>query len=269
MVAAIAAAISKSIRIATAGVRLRYCSPLRLAEDAHLLELLFPGRIEIGTIGGEERDRALDLRLLDGRADLSDSYFRRFSELAGLLRSEFGDPAPTGISTARGPTTPGLWLCSVSSSSATWAAQQSAGLAFSPHFATHLSLEQQIAILDEYRSAYLPSPFAPRPRIALMCQGVCAESESQAKEEWQLRHSALAAADVPQPAFIGRPRDCCDQLFSLADAYRPDELAVHCAATSIERKVESYGLLAAAFLPSASERGHWPLPSHLVRMGSK
>src|SRR5258705_1780644 len=46
--AAIAAAVTRQIKVGTAGVMLRYQSPLRTAQDFHLLGALYPGRIECG-----------------------------------------------------------------------------------------------------------------------------------------------------------------------------------------------------------------------------
>src|SRR4051812_45200033 len=56
VLAAVAASSTDRIRVGTAGIMLRYLSPLRVAEDFSLLELLFPQRIDLGTINGWEGD---------------------------------------------------------------------------------------------------------------------------------------------------------------------------------------------------------------------
>jgi alkanesulfonate monooxygenase SsuD/methylene tetrahydromethanopterin reductase-like flavin-dependent oxidoreductase (luciferase family) len=52
---------------------LRYVAPLKLAEDMVLLESLFPGRIDLGTIGAIT-DPELHAAVLDTRRDSAESY---------------------------------------------------------------------------------------------------------------------------------------------------------------------------------------------------
>src|ERR1043166_171815 len=51
VLAGLAAGMTERIRIGTAGILLKYASPAKVVEDFRLLELFFPGRIDLGIAG--------------------------------------------------------------------------------------------------------------------------------------------------------------------------------------------------------------------------
>src|SRR5262245_62074995 len=50
--AAVVAGLTERIRVGTAGILLNFYSPLKAATDFHLLEALYPGRIDAGFCAG-------------------------------------------------------------------------------------------------------------------------------------------------------------------------------------------------------------------------
>src|SRR5688572_22976708 len=58
---AVAATLTERLKIGSLGLKLLYHAPLRIAKDFHLLELWYPGRIDLGLIGGGGPPRELEL----------------------------------------------------------------------------------------------------------------------------------------------------------------------------------------------------------------
>lgn len=256
IVAAAALTMTRRIRVGTAGVKLAYYSPLKLAEDFHFLELLAPGRVDLGTISGVERDPTLHAALLDRRQENCRSYFDKFSELSGYLAAGVDEPPPTGVWTCRAPSRPRLWMCSMSLESAKLAAALSAGLAFSPHLTPQFTLHERIAVVDCYRSEYVASDSAPRPSVAVVCLGASGPTEPLARARWQQRYAGKPPEMIPPPAFLGASAQCRQQLEELAGQYQPTEIAIECAAADVDTKAESYAIVAESFpmSPRTGER---------------
>jgi alkanesulfonate monooxygenase SsuD/methylene tetrahydromethanopterin reductase-like flavin-dependent oxidoreductase (luciferase family) len=130
---AIAAALSSRMRVGTAGVMLRLYSPVKVVEDFLLLELLFPGCLDLEIVGATPKEPLLS-RLLDGRSQPDDVAFaREVTDLVRLLNPERSkdrslDGAQVGPQVS---TTPQIWLCGTSRRSALLAGELGAGVCVS------------------------------------------------------------------------------------------------------------------------------------------
>lgn len=78
---------TRTLRVGTGGLLLRYRSPLAVAECFHALEALFPGRIELGLCRGPGADEATARALVDGHEAAlgTERYRRKVGELVDLL----------------------------------------------------------------------------------------------------------------------------------------------------------------------------------------
>lgn len=238
LMAALAAGITDTIRVGTAAVFLQWASPRRVAEDFRLLELFFPGRVDLGVSGGTVDDDQLRKQLLDGRPEPEPQTFA--SKLHELLRL-FEDPqvGPRGG-------TPEMWVVGLSERSAALAGSLGVSYCTSEYLrALRGDAIDGAAIARSYRDALGASE--RRANLGVSCYGICAETPGAAERYWQrisdATHTATGALPDAKPTFIGTPRQCREQLLEVQNAYGADELVVHCFAGELEARLESYALL--------------------------
>lgn len=243
--AAIAAAVTRRIKVGTAGIMLRYQSPLRTAQDFHLLGSLYPGRIECGVIRGHATDSLVDKVLMDGRT-AADTHDPRAAKLAQLLAS----PSERIPSLAIGAIP--LWICGHSSDSAGLAASLGAGLAISAFLSQFKPKVVVKDVIASYRDAFVPGS-APQtsPRVAVTCYGVCARNERSARDisdrVGEAHRTRAEGACAPKPTFLGTARVCRWQLEDLAGELGVIDLVAQCLGTTFEEKLLGYEALAEQF----------------------
>lgn len=230
LTAGLAAALTGRIRIGTAGVLLNYACPAKVAEDFRLLELYFPGRIDLGVAGAKATsDEAL---YLDGRpAPTPASYAARVRTLVDLVRETHAVAVGP-----RSATRPPLWLCGTSRSSAELAASLGMNYAFHRYIAGSSTAAREA--IAAYRAAFRSSDGAA-PYALVACYGACAESDAAAVRQW-------AAADAGNACFVGSPESCIDRLDELALACDADEIAINLLGDGIDARLAGYSLLADA-----------------------
>jgi luciferase family oxidoreductase group 1 len=228
LVAALAAAMTERIRIGTAGVLLNYACPAKVAEDFRLLELYFPGRIDLGVAGG--RLSVHESAYLDGRAPpTEDDYAARVRMLVDLVRGSHA--------LAVGPvskTQPSLWLCGKSRRSAVLAGSVGVNFAFHHFFAgsTQAARDAITAYRESFHSSDGSAPYA-----MLACYGACALSDDSAAQHWST-YGADAAC------FIGTPARCVDRLCRLGDECDAEEIAISLLGEDFDARLEGYAMLA-------------------------
>lgn len=223
--AAIVAAQCPRIRVGTAGVMLRYLSPLKLAEDACLVQLLFRGRLDLGTIGGKAFPATVDEALVDGQ--FSDKYEEKFRALARYLHGDV--PRPGAVRSDP----PDLWLCSTRTESALVAADCAAKFAYGLHIAAGGA---DASAIEAYRDSFR-GPGSPE--AVLICLGVCEESDSAADRV--LREIQAVNGDrAPRLTFFGGPTSCCQQLQEVANSFGVTEVVVMCLGFSIDARIRSF-----------------------------
>ncbi|MDA0261443.1 MAG: LLM class flavin-dependent oxidoreductase [Proteobacteria bacterium] len=178
------AAATSHIRVGSGGVMLSHYSPLKVAETFRLLEVMFPGRIDLGIGRAPGSDRLTAAALAYG-SQIGIEYFP--TKIADMVAFLTDQPPPTEAfaqvrATPRASTVPDIWLLGSSSGSATYAAQF--GLPLS--FAQFIAPEGGAEVIRAYRRAFIPSDLHQTPQVNLCVFVICADDEAEA---WQLARS--------------------------------------------------------------------------------
>jgi luciferase family oxidoreductase group 1 len=227
LVACLAAAITERMRIGTAGVLLNYACPAKVTEDFRLLELYFPGRIDLG-IAGASGIAHEHLYLDGGSRPTRASYAARVRALVDLVRGDTG--AVIGPVSA---TRPALWLCGASMESAVLAG--TLGMQFACHHLMLPSSEAARPVFAAYRDSYRGDG---DPYTAIAMYGACAETEEAARRSW--------ASEVSRPGFSGTPPSCVEQLQDIVSRSQADEAVINVFIQDIDTRIAGYQLLADA-----------------------
>jgi len=270
---------TKRIRVGSGGVMLTHYSPLKVAEQFRMLELLSPGRIDLG-IGRAPGSDQLTARALQAGPEgfgidafPSQVYLlRQFLEDA-RGRKSFPDDHPYRSVHAmpRGAGMPEIWMLGSGLHSAVYAGEL--GLPFS--HAYFISPEGSEEACTEYRARFKPSDECPAPRISLGVAALAAESEEEAKRLaasrnlWVVRLYTGRPIPFPSPeealaypyneqerallkgierrAIVGSVDAVRDRLRELALAHGADELVIVTITYDYASRLKSYELLAGAF----------------------
>lgn len=268
------AAVTRRIRVGSGGVMLPNHAPLNVAERFHMLEALFPGRIDlgIGRAPGTDPVTSLALRRRQNVRD-DDDFLERFQEL--MLIESHGYPEGHPFRNVRAmpadAALPPIYLLGSSGYSAELAAMIGAGFAFAHHFATH----DAVAAMTSYRGRFRPSATLDCPHAILGVAAVCADTDAEAdrlattidlnfarrqKGEYLPLASLEEAAAYPYAAidlerirqnrarvFTGTADTIRRRLDPLIEATRADELMVTTMIYDHGARRRSYELLARAF----------------------
>ena len=265
---------TRNLRVGSGGVMLSHYSALKVAECFRMLELLHPGRIDLGIGRAPGSDGLTASALQHGPGALGIEHFpAQIRDVIGYLYDEMpeGHPFHQVRAMPQIDTAPALWLLGSSDQSGAYAAHFVCAFSFA-HFINHLGGEH---VVRAYRTHFQPSPAlaAPLASIAVFC--VCAETEEKAaalracRELWMLRlyrgelrsyptvEEALSHPYSPRErAFLdhqagrtisGTPAQVRAQLDALAREYEADEFVVVTICPAFEDRVRSYELLADAF----------------------
>ena len=262
------------IRVGSGGVMLTHYSPLKVAESFHLIEALYPGRIDLGIGRAPGSDGRTARALAHGPGALGiEQYPEQLLDLYGYLAADLPSEHPFRAVRAmpEGVGMPELWLLGSSTVSATYAAEL--GFAFS--FAQFISPEGGEAVIRSYRQRFRPSPAWPEPRTNMGVSVTCAQTEAEADDlawsRWCFRvmsnrglrggiPSVRDAKAFPYnereldyleymraTSIHGSPTQCRDKLEALARTYDVDEIVVLTITHDPTARRRSYELLAQAF----------------------
>ena len=140
MIPLVASATSR-IRVGSGGVMLSHYSPLKVAETFRLLEVMFPGRIDLG-IGRAPGSDQLTAAALAYGSQIGLEYFP--TKIADMIAFLTDQTPPTEVfarvrATPRAPSVPDVWLLGSSNGSATYAAQFGLPLSFAHFIAPQLN----------------------------------------------------------------------------------------------------------------------------------
>lgn len=166
-------AATNQIRIGSGGIMLPHYSAFKVAETFSLLANLYPGRVDLGV------GRAPGADIETARALASDGIpkFERFpalvQELTRLLNNQDLRPRVTPAASK----TPPVWVLGSSPASAALAAQL--GLPY--NFALFINSQMSPEIFDLYRREFRPSEQLDEPHVMLTLNGVCADTEAEAR----------------------------------------------------------------------------------------
>lgn len=272
------AAETRVIRVGAGGVMLTHYSPLKVAEQFRMLEVLSPGRIDLGLGRAPGSDQRTAQALQAGPQGWGiDAFPSQVHLLRQFLDDAAGLPLPRdhpyrGIhASPMGPTRPELWLLGSGIHSAVYAAEL--GLPFThAHF---ISAEASEEACETYRQRFKPSDWCQTPRIAMGVSALAAVTEEDAKRLsasrnlWVVRlltgrpiafpppEEALAYPYTEQERALldnietrsvtGTPSNVKRRLLALADRHRAEELVIVTITYDAEARLRSYELLAREF----------------------
>lgn len=273
------AAETRSIRVGSGGVMLTHYSPLKVAEQFCMLELLAPGRIDLGIGRAPGTDERTSRALQAGPEAWGINAFprqmlllRQFLDDASGI-APFPDEHPyRGIhAMPSGQSRPQLWLLGSGLHSAVYAAEL--GLAFShAHFISPEGSEEACAT---YRERFKPSGWYAKPMISLGVSVLAAESEEEAerlsasRNLWVVKLLAGRPIAFPSPeealayplsdqeravlatvkgrSIVGTPAGLRAKLEDLARRHGAEELVIVTITYDFASRLKSYELLARAF----------------------
>jgi luciferase family oxidoreductase group 1 len=205
------AARTSHMRIGSGGIMLPNHAPLRVAEMFHVLEALYPHRIDlgIGRAPGTDQLTALALRRSKERLGAVD-FPSQLTELIGL---SYGDlPASHPFSSIRviptDVTLPPIWILGSTEDGAAIAAHFGLGFAFAHHINPGAALQA----FEVYRSSFRASRWLDRPRTILTIQAICGETDEEAEHLASTFELAWIRLRTGRPAPLSPPKE--------ASAYR-------------------------------------------------
>jgi luciferase family oxidoreductase group 1 len=215
MIGQIAARTSR-IRVGSGGIMLPNHAPLRVAETFHVLEALYPGRIDlgIGRAPGTDQLTALALRRSKERLGAAD-FPTQLSELIGLSSGQLPDShsfagiqvIPTDV------TLPPVWVLGSTEDGAAIAADFGLGFAF----AHHINPGGALLALDVYRASFRASRWLDRPRTILTAQAICGETDEAAQYLASTFELAWIRLRSGRPAPLSSPEDASAYQYSVAE----------------------------------------------------
>ena len=274
LIAAIAA-MTRRIRVGSAGVMLPHYSALKVAEQFRVLEAIAPGRIDLGVGRAPGGDFRTSLAL-NPRAETAADQFP--AQLRDLMAWVSGAPMPPGHpfqgvrAHPDGATMPELWVLGSSDYGAQVAAHFGLPYCFAYFFTDGRGVEQALGL---YRQHYRPSAEYPTPHAGICVWALAGATEEEAQHHftaravWRLLRdrnmllplptpeeaAAVALTDMEQAklarmretAMVGAPGKVKALIDDLAASLRVQEVAVVTWAHDAAARRNSYALLARAF----------------------
>ncbi len=203
---------TESIRVGSGGVMLPNHPPLVIAEQYGTLEILYPGRIDLG-LGRAPGTDPMTSRALRRDGIGAEQFPEDVAELQRLLGPLDPSRAVNAIPGA-GTKVP-IWLLGSSLYSAQLAAQQGLPYAFAGHFAPRLYREA----LRIYRDQFQPSAYLDKPHAMLAVPAIAADSVAEARYLSTTSYQRILALFRGQPLWMRPPVE------SMAGLWNPQEEA--------------------------------------------
>ena len=263
---------TKRMRVGSGGVMLSHYSPYKVAENFRLLEVLFPGRIDLGVGRAPGSDGLTAAALAYGNPLGIEYYPAKVKDMVAfvsgrpLLTEAFRGLKATPLAT----TAPEVWMLGSSLDSAMYAARF--GLPYShAHF---IAPEPAVQALKQYREAFAPEHLrAPYSSIGVFA--IAVEDAERADAFLRLRELARIRRDRgvrgPPPTLeeavahpftdeqlehmrsrrsrqiVGTPAQVKAGIEALVAESGADEVIVLTITPSFEDRLRSYELLAREF----------------------
>ena len=268
------AAITRRIRIGSAGVMLPHYSALKVAEQFRVLEALAPGRIDLGIGRAPGSDQMTSYALNPNPQNVLEQFPRQVQELqhwvSGTPLPE-GHPFRTVVAQPTGPGAPDIWILGSSEYGAQLAAYFGLPYAFAYFFSEGTGVEQA---LELYRKNYRPSENNPKPVTTICVWALAADTEKEALHQFKSRERAIidrrqgirvpllppeeaerpyspaeaaTAEKLQRKAIVGTAEQVARRLNELARSLDLDELVIVTWTYDAAPRHRSYELLAEAF----------------------
>lgn len=271
LIAAIAA-ITRRIRVGSAGVMLPHYSALKVAEQFRVLEAIAPGRIDLGVgrAPGSDRLTALALNPYSNAADEFPGQVRDLQAWLSASPLPADHPFRQIVAHPRGPTHPELWILGSSDYGGQLAAHFGLPYAFAYFFSDGRGVEQA---LELYRRLFQPSETLAMPQATICVWALAADTEEEAqrlatsRELWRIGRDkgerlALASpeeaaaypytdadraaiARMRERALVGTSAQVAARLRALADQLQLNEIVINTWTHDPAARVRCYELLAA------------------------
>ncbi len=268
------AAITRRIRVGSAGVMLPHYSALKVAEQFRVLEAIAPGRIDLGIGRAPGSDQMTSYALNPNPQNVLDQFPRQVQELRHWVS---GTPLPERhpfhgvIAQPTGPSIPELWILGSSDYGAQLAAHFGLPYAFAYFFSDGMGVEQA---LDLYRESYRPSENNPKPIATICVWALAADTEEEALHQFKTRERVMldrkqgirlplippeeaerlyspaemaTAEKLRRKEIVGTSEQVAARLKELAKSLDLDELVVVTWTYDPAPRHRSYELLAQAF----------------------
>ena len=273
------ASATTRIRVGSGGVMLPHYSPLKVAETFRMLEVLHPGRIDLGVGRAPGADPLTTFALQARHRDpTADDFPNQLIELVGFLNGTIPDShafSRIKVMPDSGAA-PALWLLGSGGSSAQFAGQFGLPYAYA-HFINPSGGER---LASDYRKAFHSTSAHAAPYVGICVSTICADSDEEAERLaaslrlWRLRlergdpgqiptvEEALEYPYTPSEEarvnelasrfVVGGPESVHRQLLALAERFEADELFIVTICHDQSARLHSYQLLAEAFDLSGS-----------------
>jgi luciferase family oxidoreductase group 1 len=267
------AAQTKKIRIGSGGVMLPNHSALKVSENFRLLELLFPGRIDLGLGRASGTDPKTAEILNPAGKRTNEEFALKLEELLNYLhdKPQSGDEKVSTYAIPQIDTTPPIWLLSSGGQTAESAAQLGTGLAV-----THFMTIDNMEVVQRYRDNFKPSAEMSKPELIVGAFVFCSEdrevlSRYQTVMDYHFLHMSkfgvpstktydeikdltYTAEDHEKINFVrrrmisGTPDDIKPKIDQLLHSYQANELMMPAFSENFEDRARSFELLADLFL---------------------
>mgnify|MGYP001159493471 FL=1 len=213
------AANTRSINVGSGGVMLTHYSAFKVAEVFNMLNLFFPGRIELGLGRAPGSDQLTASALSFPSPPLGPQHYpKQVSDVLNFLTDKHVEENPFSNVTIghKGQSVPKVWLLGSKYESAFMAAQMGLPFAYA-HFFGMGSSEGPL-IVDAYRKNFEPSEFLAEPLVNVGVHVVCADTDEEAKRLSASRNLGRLfsitgrAKGIPSPEFASNYQYMIDEL---------------------------------------------------------
>ena len=263
---------TEGIRVGSGGVMLSHYSPFKVAENFRMLELLYPGRIDLGVGRAPGSDGLTAAALAYGNPLGIEYYPAKVKDLVAFVsgHTAFTEAFQRLEATPKTPTVPDLWMLGSSLDSAVYAARF--GLAFS--FAHFIDPGPAAAAMQRYRRDFAPGP-RTEPHASIGVFAIATEDPHKADVFRRIREiqrerrarGILGPPPTPEEALahpfgaeelqrlrskrsrqiIGSAREVRATIDALAQETGADEVIILTITPTFADRVRSYELLADAY----------------------
>jgi luciferase family oxidoreductase group 1 len=275
LVACRLASETSRMRIGSGGILLSGFSPYVVAEQFRMLEVMFPGRIDLGVGRTTGANDETFNQVLYGSSRGQDFFPEKVHDLTQFLASDFPEDEQIKNIKARPvvDSPPAVWLLGSGGDSARVAASQGLALSFA-HFINPFDYAD---VLATYRDSFVPSSLYRKPEASLAVYVVCCDTEEEAirqrgsRDLWWLEVfqgmdppyrplSAIeerggftpeeeARLDTKRDAVVlGTPEQVRDQLQELTEKAGVDELVIQTMLWDFSQRKKSFEMVAKALL---------------------
>ncbi|MBC8023695.1 MAG: LLM class flavin-dependent oxidoreductase [Burkholderiales bacterium] len=255
-----------TIRVGSGGIMLPNHAPLVVAEQVGTLELLHPGRIDLG-LGRAPGTDPLTMRALR-RGGRGEEFDEQVAELLSYLQPARPGQAVKAIP-GEGIDVP-VWILG----SSTWSAHFAAAIGRPYAFASHFAPADLMEALDIYRREFKPSAQLDKPYVMVGVPALAAETDERAEflatsmyqrflgivrnnraalpppvENMDAIWSAgerLAVAERMALMVVGGPMRVAEGLEHIVEVTKADELIIASDAYDRADRLRSYEILAGA-----------------------